>query len=715
MLAHLRGPRPRLRLATLAALALFGAPAAPPALAADPPVITGLSTSRFTGSGPTEVTISGRGLSGVTAVFGGERTVPAGGNPFTIVSDRTIRATFANVPYGGSVQVQSGGGYSGVSQVTTFTTDDTVANASLRGSSPMTCTLGGGAPFSADLVTSFEGVRRDPLPQLVVVGRSKTLRNLWSDIVISDGSAVASASGARPSGDGRTNELSFALDGAVETSLSITRGAPYFIDELTGMPWSEDGNRVSGPLTRGVDLAVTAPATPGNIVAIFRRYRGTVPLSDGTTGTLDCAPAATAMPAAFTLKVVPVPTIAPATVPAAGGTRVRVTGDGFVAGSTTVSVNRIPVPVDVESSTSLTFVAPPGPNGPTRVSVDERLGEETTLVYVGSAPDRVTTLSAAATCGTPPYPERNSPAPVAILTATAPTTVVPGEAIRPYDMELELRNVPRLSHEYDARWRMTYTPTATGTSAASFFYVLGDPNSIRGSAASGSQFLPLPGSSSLGTVTAEIGDAVTLAGGTLVIDTWPFETAPNYTALQCTFDPSTPLLRIPVVAPSEPLKLGLAGSLALTSQARGTAAVKGAISGSIAGSAFSGSLTLAPTVTKLTAFGIVPVTAALQFVPVGDTSGTLSGGTLTTTSKVLVRVPGLRVLGISIVSSSCQAKAPSEVTLTATGFSTTSGGTLTGKLPINGLTGCGTSTAIASNLLTSSTNALRLSATPAAN
>lgn len=714
MLTHLRGPRPRFRIASLAALAVLSAPTAPPALAADPPVITGLSTSRFTGSGPTEVTISGRGLSGVTAVFGGERTVPAGGNPFTIVSDRTIRATFANVPYRRSVQVQSGGEYSGVSQVTSFTTDDTIANAALRGTSPMRCTLGGGAPFAAELVTSFEDRSRDPLPQLVVVGGSKTLSGLWSDIVISDGSAVASASGARPSGDGRTNELSFALDGAEEASLSSTQGGIYLPQELTGVPWSEDGNRVSGPLTRGASLKVTASATPGNIVATFRRYRGSVPLSDGTTGTLDCAPAATAMPAAFTLKVVPVPTIAPATVPAAGGTRVRVTGDGFVAGSTTVYVNRISVPVDVESSTSLTFVAPPGPNGPTRVSVDERLGEETTLLYVGSAPDRVTTLSAAATCGTSPYPEWNSPAPVAVLTAKAPTTVVPGEAIRPYDMELELRNVPRLSHEYGARWRMTYTPTATGTSA-SFFDVRGDPNSIRGSAASGSQFLPLPGSSSLGTVTAEIGDAVTLAGGTLVIDTWPFETAPNYTALRCTFDPSTPLLRIPVVAPSEPLNLGLAGSLALTSQARGTAAVKGAISGSIASSAFSGSLTLAPTVTKLTAFGILPVTAALQFVPVGGTSGTLSGGTLTTTSKVLVRVPGLRVLGISIVSSSCQAKAPSEVTLTATGFSTTGGGTLTGRLPINGLTGCGTSTAIASNLLTSSTNALRLSATPTAN
>jgi len=107
---------------------------------------------------------------------------------------------------------------------------------------------------------------------------------------------------------------------------------------------------------------------------------------------------------------------------------------------------------------------------------------------------------------------------------------------------------------------------------------------------------------------------------------------------------------------------------------------------------FQGDLSLDPTQGRFRLFRFIPVTAKIQFVQAGKTTGKLSGDfVLTSTSQVTVKLPRVSVFGFPISSSpNCQTATPAEIPLTSKpGFNPNTGGTLTGSYTLPALKGCG--------------------------
>jgi hypothetical protein len=106
---------------------------------------------------------------------------------------------------------------------------------------------------------------------------------------------------------------------------------------------------------------------------------------------------------------------------------------------------------------------------------------------------------------------------------------------------------------------------------------------------------------------------------------------------------------------------------------------------------FDADLTLEPTSADFTLWGFVPITAKVGFVPVGRTTGTLTGGVLKSASSVTVKLPRITVFGIPVSASpACQTKTPAQIRLQSKpGFDPSAGGTLTGTYSLPPLQGCG--------------------------
>ncbi|MEU6040613.1 fibronectin type III domain-containing protein [Actinomadura sp. NPDC047616] len=158
----------------------------------------------------------------------------------------------------------------------------------------------------------------------------------------------------------------------------------------------------------------------------------------------------------------------------------------------------------------------------------------------------------------------------------------------------------------------------------------------------------------------------------------------------------------------------LSGSSSLKA-ANGKVALAGSVSGTVdAGGNVSADLKLKPATGAFSILGFLPVTADIAFAPQGRTTGTLSGGTLSTTTKTVVKVSSVKLFGIQIGGgSTCQTGSAATIPLRSTDFTVAGGGTLTGTYTLPALQGCGVLTPLLSAFVAGPGNTVTLRATPA--
>ncbi|GAA4054149.1 fibronectin type III domain-containing protein [Actinomadura miaoliensis] len=158
----------------------------------------------------------------------------------------------------------------------------------------------------------------------------------------------------------------------------------------------------------------------------------------------------------------------------------------------------------------------------------------------------------------------------------------------------------------------------------------------------------------------------------------------------------------------------LSGSSSLKA-ANGKVALAGSVSGTVdAGGNVSADLKLKPATGTFSILGFLPVTADIAFAPQGRTTGTLSGGTLSTTTKTVVKVSSVKLFGIQIGGgSTCQTGSAATIPLRSTDFTVAGGGTLTGTYTLPALQGCGVLTPLLSAFVAGPGNTVTLRATPA--
>jgi len=131
-------------------------------------------------------------------------------------------------------------------------------------------------------------------------------------------------------------------------------------------------------------------------------------------------------------------------------------------------------------------------------------------------------------------------------------------------------------------------------------------------------------------------------------------------------------------------------------------------------------LTLNPAVGKFTVLGLLPTTANIQFVPVGDTTGSLVDGRLTSRSEVYIKLTNVMLLGFLPLAGgqSCQTSVPAVIELASPQgqlFNPMAGGTLEGSfnLPSLANTGCGALGSIVSLFMAGPNNDITLNLTAA--
>ncbi|MGW5054240.1 fibronectin type III domain-containing protein [Actinokineospora sp. NPDC004072] len=150
--------------------------------------------------------------------------------------------------------------------------------------------------------------------------------------------------------------------------------------------------------------------------------------------------------------------------------------------------------------------------------------------------------------------------------------------------------------------------------------------------------------------------------------------------------------------------------------ANGTVALAGGIDAELdlATGAFEADLGLNPTSGNFRIFGFIPVSAKIEFAQAGRTTGSLAGGVLKSTSKVIVKMPRVAVVGFPISTSpSCQTKSPATIPLQSKpNFDPLSGGTLTGTYTLPALQGCGVLNSLISALTAGPGNTIEVALTP---
>ncbi|HEX2317088.1 MAG TPA: hypothetical protein VHJ17_25305 [Thermomonospora sp.] len=102
-------------------------------------------------------------------------------------------------------------------------------------------------------------------------------------------------------------------------------------------------------------------------------------------------------------------------------------------------------------------------------------------------------------------------------------------------------------------------------------------------------------------------------------------------------------------------------------------------------------LTLARSSLRFALMGGIPVRADIVFAPTGPVTGTFKDGVLTTESRMLVKLPVVRILGLPIAGGDkCETVYPTYVKLTSDGpFDLATGGTLKGTYTLPKFEGCG--------------------------
>jgi hypothetical protein len=131
---------------------------------------------------------------------------------------------------------------------------------------------------------------------------------------------------------------------------------------------------------------------------------------------------------------------------------------------------------------------------------------------------------------------------------------------------------------------------------------------------------------------------------------------------------------------------------------------------------FTGDLTLPEASASFKLFGLLPATAKVQFTPVGQTTGTLQGSTVTSDTKVTIRLVDIRVLGVPLLAKNakCQTMTPADLALSSTSFSPLTGGTVSGTYTIPQFSGCGLVNPIVNLTVPGAGNTASLTLTPKA-
>ncbi|GAA1987235.1 fibronectin type III domain-containing protein [Amycolatopsis minnesotensis] len=129
---------------------------------------------------------------------------------------------------------------------------------------------------------------------------------------------------------------------------------------------------------------------------------------------------------------------------------------------------------------------------------------------------------------------------------------------------------------------------------------------------------------------------------------------------------------------------------------------------------FDADLALNSASANFTLWGFVPVTAKIEFAPVGKTAGTLKGGVLKSTSSVTVKLPRISIFGFPVSASpSCQTKTPAQIQLQSKpGFDPLAGGKLTGSYTLPPLQGCGFVNDIVSGVASGPGNTIEVNLAP---
>lgn len=134
--------------------------------------------------------------------------------------------------------------------------------------------------------------------------------------------------------------------------------------------------------------------------------------------------------------------------------------------------------------------------------------------------------------------------------------------------------------------------------------------------------------------------------------------------------------------------------------------------------AITGSLPLPATSTEFKVAGLVPVTANVDFVPVGDVTGSIDlNGALATvdaTAKYYVKLSNVKILGLpGFAGNACQTKVPVTIpvsTPAGEGFDLIGGGNLTGTYTIGAFTSCGINTGLINLLVPGPGNTVNIQA-----
>ncbi|MBO9534868.1 MAG: hypothetical protein J7513_17985 [Solirubrobacteraceae bacterium] len=182
--------------------------------------------------------------------------------------------------------------------------------------------------------------------------------------------------------------------------------------------------------------------------------------------------------------------------------------------------------------------------------------------------------------------------------------------------------------------------------------------------------------------------------------------------------PPTPTPTPTPVPVSAKYAYSLQGSTTLNTLTKGTMPLTGSVNANLILStgAVAADLTLNDTQGRLTALGFLPVTATVGFVNSGLTTGTLVDGTLTTNSKVRIKVKSVKAFGAIPLAggNTCQTKQLSDITLKSTNdFDPVgAGGTLAGTYKISDLNGCGPLNSLISPVTAGAGNTIGVKLTP---
>ncbi|WP_170177687.1 fibronectin type III domain-containing protein [Thermomonospora umbrina] len=176
---------------------------------------------------------------------------------------------------------------------------------------------------------------------------------------------------------------------------------------------------------------------------------------------------------------------------------------------------------------------------------------------------------------------------------------------------------------------------------------------------------------------------------------------------------STIKLKTKPVATGGDFNFSLAGSSSIKA-ANGTVPLSGSIAGKLTGGDYTGALKLNNTKGNFRIMGFIPTTADITFTQNGQTTGTLSGTTLTSNSKMVVGLKSVKVFGIQIGGGdSCKTTSPVDIKLKSTNFSLAGGGDLAGTYTLPSVSGCGLLTPLISGMTAGPGNTVNVKATPA--